>query len=87
MLSLVASPTRTGESSLRVDLDKRQVMGLEMTEIKANFGLGMKYKGLILVFWGFCVGNRERQIGLGDETQFLQSCDWGKEGNSFDALK
>ena len=29
----------------------------------------------------------ERQIGLGDEAQFLQSFDWGKEGNRFDALK
>ena len=38
-------------------------------------------------FWGFCVGNRERQIGLGDEAQFLQSSDWGKKGNRFDALK
>ena len=38
---------RTGEGSLLVYLGKRQVVELEMTEIKANFRLGMKYKGLI----------------------------------------
>ena len=61
-------------------------MGLKMTEIKVNFRLGKKYKGLSWVFWEFCVGNRERQIGLEDEAPFLQSSDWGKEGNRFDAL-
>ena len=38
-------------------------------------------------FWEFFVGNRERKIGLGDEAQFLQSSDWGKEDNCFGALK
>jgi len=27
------------------------------------------------------------KFGFGDEAQFLQSYDWGKEGNHFDALE
>ena len=57
-----------------------------MTKFATNLRLGIKCKGFDLSFWGFCVGNRERQIGLGDEAQFPWSSDWGKEGNHFDAL-
>ena len=50
MLSLVASPTRTREGSLRVDLDKIKVMGLEMIDFATNFRLGIKCKGFDLSF-------------------------------------
>jgi len=35
---------------------------------------------------GFVLETGKGKFGSGDEAQFLQSSDWGKEGNHFDAL-
>ena len=61
-------------------------MGLEMTDLATDFRLGIKCKGFDLSFLGFLLKNGKDKFGLGDEAQFLQSSDWGKEENHFDAL-
>ena len=40
-----------------------------------------------MIFWGFCVETWKGKFGCGNETQFLQRSDWGKEGDCLDALK
>ena len=56
-----------------------------MIEKQTNFRLAMKCKDLILFFGDF-VGKKGKE-NLGPRMRkFLQSSNWGKEGNCFDAL-
>ena len=65
MLSLVASPTRTGKGSLRVNLRKNVSIGLEMTEMSANFRLGILIKEFGMIFGGFLLEKGKGSLGLG----------------------
>ena len=58
-----------------------------MTEMSANFRLGILIKDFGMIFWGFFVEKGKGNFGLGDEAKFLQSSIWGREGNVFDVLE
>ena len=55
-----------------------------MTEMSANFRLGILIKEFGMIFEGFCWKKGKTIFGLGDEAKFLQSSSWGREGNDFD---
>ena len=57
-----------------------------MTEINANFRLGILIKEFGMIFRGFLLEKGKGSFGLGDEAKFLQSSSWGREGNGFDVL-
>ena len=57
-----------------------------MTEMSANFRLGILIKEFGMIFRGFLLEKGKCNFGLGDEAKFLQSSSWGREGNGFDVL-
>ena len=57
-----------------------------MTEMSANFRLGILIKEFGMIFWGILLEKGKGSFGLGDEAKFLQSSSWGREGNDFDVL-
>ena len=57
-----------------------------MTEMSANFRLGILIKEFGMIFRGFLLEKGKGNFGLGDEAKFLQSSSWGREGNGFDVL-
>ena len=83
MLNLVASPTRSREGSLLVNLSKKWSVRLEMTLIKAYFRLGIYVKEFDLILKVFFGSKGRVDFGSG-KWSVLQRAEWGKKGNCFD---